>query len=109
MTDFRNKETGKYDSYAFPGGYEIEYAILDGGILCAECANAEMSQTLDVYNSSWFIVGVSLDCHHDEPTYCDNCNHAFDVYGVLDEPPAEPDDETDYCNLCGGKCSIYPG
>lgn len=88
MTDFRNKETGKYDSYAFPGGYEIEYITTDGDVLCANCANCEMSGTLNPDNS-WFVVGTMLDCYHDEPQFCAHCGHAFDAYGVLDDDENE--------------------
>ena len=110
MKDYRNQETGKYDSYAWPGGYEIEYVTTDGDVLCANCANCEMSETLDPQDSQWFIVGVSLDCNHDEPAYCVHCRHAFDAYGVLESTPAAQHDQDDeYCDLCGGQCSIYPG
>ena len=94
MTDFRNKETGKYDSYAFPGGYEIEYITTDGDVLCANCANCEMSETLNPDNS-WFVVGAMLDCEHDEPQFCAHCGHAFDAYGVLESTPAAQHDENE--------------
>jgi hypothetical protein len=110
MKDFRNAETGKYDVYAWPGGYEIEYDTADGRVLCGNCANDQLAKSVDPDWPESHIVGVSLDCDHDEPAYCDHCGHAFDAYGVLESTPAAQHDQDDeYCDLCGGSCSIYPG
>ena len=53
----------EYEAYAWPGGYEISYLVKDGGVLCHQCANAELMRTLDpdgVYTA--YLAALEYDC-----------------------------------------------
>ena len=63
----------EYDSYAWPGGYEIHYYTKDGGVLCHECANAELERTIDPDDPQFYIVDESVN-YEDPNLFCDHCN-----------------------------------
>lgn len=60
-----------WDKFVWPGGYQIHYITEDGGILCYDCANAEIMRTIDPDDTQFYIVdsdvlweGPSLICDH---------------------------------------------
>lgn len=63
----------EWQSYAWPGGYEIVYVVKDGGILCHQCANAELMRTLDPDDNQFHIVGDFI-YWEDTDLFCDHCN-----------------------------------
>lgn len=63
----------KWQSYAWPGGYEIVYVAQDGGILCHQCANAELMRTLDPDDNQFHVVGDFIN-YEDTDLFCDHCN-----------------------------------
>lgn len=76
-------ESGKVQSYAWPGGYPIYYLCEDNGVLCPDCVN-DNRKLIDAANSSdrqWNIVAV--DCNYeDDCLYCDNCSTRIEsAYG----------------------------
>ena len=63
----------EWEAYSWPGGYEIHYYTVDGGVLCHECANAELPRTLDPDDAQFHI--VAEDANWEDPDlYCDHCN-----------------------------------
>lgn len=66
------KANGKYDSYAFPGGYDILYLCADGGILCADCANENFELTNDPNDEQWFIIDTFIN-YEDTDLFCYHC------------------------------------
>ena len=63
----------EWQSYAWPGGYEIVYVVQDGGVLCHQCANKELMRTLDPDDSQFHIVGDFIN-YEDTDLFCDHCN-----------------------------------
>ncbi len=63
----------EYDSYAWPGGYEIHYHTKDGGVLCHQCANAELERTIDPDSPDFYIVDESIN-YENPGLFCDHCN-----------------------------------
>lgn len=75
MTKATRDETGKFPSYAWPGGYPIIYIMGDGETLCPDCANGKNgSEATDNPDTpaDWRIVGC--DVHWEgEPETCAHC------------------------------------
>jgi len=74
-----NKETGAYDSWAWPGGYPIGYIANDGEILCADCLNQDADYFLESIDpehdtGGWFITGVTILESETNPVHCAGCN-----------------------------------
>lgn len=63
----------EWQSYAWPGGYEIVYVVQDGGILCHQCANKELMRTLDPDDTQFHIVEEFIN-YEDTDLFCDHCN-----------------------------------
>jgi len=63
----------EWQSYAWPGSYEIVYVVQDGGILCHQCANKELMRTLDPDDAQFHIVGDFIN-YEDTDLFCDHCN-----------------------------------
>lgn len=71
----------EYEAYAWPGGYEISYLVKDGGILCHQCANAELMRTLDPDDDQFHIVDYVIN-YENSDLYCDHCNRRIEpAYG----------------------------
>lgn len=62
----------EYDSYAWPGCYEIHYYTADGGVLCHQCANAELPRTIDPDDPQFYIVDESVNWENPD-LFCDHC------------------------------------
>lgn len=75
-----------WDTYAWPGGYEIHYLAKDGGVLCHNCANEELMRTIDPDDEQFYI--VDGDVHWEgAPLMCDHCGREIESeYG---DPDAE--------------------
>lgn len=94
MEATRNPE-GKFESYAWPGGYEIHYVTADGGTLCHQCANGEngsrAADPLDAEcpdDDQWRITGADVHWEEylDSQLHCDHCGRRIEPeYGVVDE------------------------
>ena len=87
MKPVRN-ESGKFDAYAWPGGYQIVYLTADGGTLCPACANgdngSDASDTSE--DPQWQI--IDQDVYWEGPALtCDHC-HA-DIASAYGDPDAE--------------------
>ena len=67
----------EWQSYAWPGGYEIVYVVQDGGILCHQCANVELMRTLDPDDNQFHIVGDFVNWE-DTGLFCDHCNRKIE-------------------------------
>ena len=77
-------EKGKFQPYAWPGGYQLLYLCADDGVLCPDCAN-EDGQTDDPDDPQWHIVDGFVNWEG-PPTICDNCNKSMESeYGEIDE------------------------
>lgn len=82
----RDEETGKFEAYAWPGGYPLIHLCADGGILCTECANnnAEVHTNEDG-PADWRIVASQVHWEGEAET-CDHCSAKIEsAYGVPDE------------------------
>jgi len=82
------KETGRVNTYTFPGGYPIYYLCKDGGILCPDCVNAnlELIKVAKEDNDPQWDV-IALDVYYEGPMmHCDNCNAEIEsAYGDPEE------------------------
>lgn len=66
---------GRVESHAWPGGYPMFYVMGDGEALCPQCvqSNAAQIQSAGEYSdSSWDVVGASINWEDSELT-CDHC------------------------------------
>lgn len=75
----------KLPAYTSVGGYPLLYICADGGALCPECANAEITQIDEArkerYSSGWKVVGADV-YYEGSVCYCDNCNRGIEsAYG----------------------------
>lgn len=58
-------ETGKFPSWAWPGGYPLYYVDNENNILCPDCANKDgMSTDVNDADVNW----------EDASLYCDDCS-----------------------------------
>lgn len=76
----------EWESYAWPGGYELHYYTKDCGVLCHQCANAELMRTIDPDDYQFYI--VERDVLWEGPSItCDHCGREIEsAYG---DPDAE--------------------
>ena len=78
----------EWQSYAWPGGYEIHYITKDGGVLCHQCANKELERTIDPDDDQFYIVENDINWEWEES--CDHCGRIIKAeYGDDDENPIE--------------------
>ena len=75
----------KLPAFSWPGGYDILYVTDDGGVLCADCANANGSENPEDKHSGWYLEGVMSAAGSDSCHYCDNCNRQLAGYCDGDE------------------------
>lgn len=76
----------EWEPYAWAGGYEIHYYVKDGGVLCHQCANAELMRTIDPDDEQFNI--IACDVHWEgPPTACDHCNR--EIQSAYGDPDAE--------------------
>lgn len=67
-------EDGSVTRFAWPGGYEMFYVTDDGGVLCAECVNAERVLIAESDpGDGWYVIGHSHTGETDEGVQCDHC------------------------------------
>jgi len=90
VNDLR-QEDGTFESYAWPGGYQILYQAEDGGILCPECVNTEDLVYTEPANGKgwddpqWHLVGYFVNWEG-PAEQCDHCGTVFDSeYGEPEE------------------------
>ena len=75
------KEKGKYDYYAWPGGYPLFFITEDCGILCTKCCNENKDLLNDEYDKQWFVIDYEVNWEDGE-LYCDHCNDKIEsAYG----------------------------
>lgn len=78
-------ESGKYDAYAWPGGYPIFYLCADNGVLCPNCANENAHLDTGMDDKQWHVVASDINWE-DDALYCDNCNDQIEsAYGEANE------------------------
>ena len=71
----------EYQAWAWPGGYEISYVTADQGVLCHQCANANLMRTLDPDDAQFYIEHEFINWE-DCTLYCDHCGRQIEpAYG----------------------------
>ncbi len=71
----------EYESHDWPGGYEISYLVKDGGVLCHQCANAELMRTIDPDDDQFYVVDEFIN-YEDSDLFCDHCGRRIEpAYG----------------------------
>jgi hypothetical protein len=81
-------EHGKFDAYAWPGGYPIVY-LCDGETLCPACANGENGSLAHEdadEHSGWKLVAAYIHWEG-EPVICDHCG--TEVESAYGNPEAQ--------------------
>lgn len=82
--------------FAWPGGYPLLYVFTDGGCMCPDCANENITEIDDAIRSEhgnrpptatgvvWAVAGV--DAHMEgEPETCDHCGEQIEsAYGPVE-------------------------
>jgi len=96
--DIERNAKGRFDAFAWPGGYPIYYLFADNGVCCPACANRENGSIaefdpdkvrLSAYelgsDAQWQL--VACDVHYEgEPLTCEHCGASIEsAYG-----PVEP-------------------
>lgn len=80
----------EWESWAWPGGYQIFYVVADGGVLCSKCANKEIKLTSDPeIDHQWQIVAADIN-YEDPGLFCDHCERCESAYG---EPDCDDSDD----------------
>lgn len=76
----------EWESYIWPGGYEMHYYTHTGDVLCHQCANDNLMLTIDSDTHDWYI--VAGDVYWEGPAMiCDHCGREIEsAYG---DPDAE--------------------
>lgn len=68
---------GKANRFAWPGGYPLYYATLNGCALCPDCMTKERAQimrsTVEGQNDGWAVSGQDVNWE-DPDLYCDHCS-----------------------------------
>jgi hypothetical protein len=76
LKDYRD-DTGKLESYAWPGGYPLFYLADDGSVFCPSCANQGDAEPE--------ITGADVNWE-DASLFCDGCgNQILSAYGEDEE------------------------
>lgn len=92
------EEDGSLTRFAFPGGYEVFYVTDDGSVLCAQCANGEITRRVEFfasdeidtsypitdtsfYDASERITGWSAMDREDSCSVCDECGRIIAASG----------------------------
>lgn len=71
-------EDGKLISFAWPGGYPVQYYTKDGLTVCPECANRDVDQSQEVVGGDVYWEGP--------PTPCEDCGELIEsAYGDPEE------------------------
>jgi len=79
------RSTKHYIEFTFPGMYSVLYNTQDGGILCAQCANAHFDQTCDEDDPQWYIIGYFIHWEG-ASVYCDHCGEECkSEYGEIED------------------------
>jgi hypothetical protein len=76
-------EDGKYQTYAWPGGYPVFHLCADGGVLCPACANDATNPVHEgnQYDKQWQIVASDINWE-DDALQCDHCGKLIEsAYG----------------------------
>lgn len=79
---------GEYPEHSGLGHDELFYMTGDGGILCAKCANKNLSLTHDPDDPQWYVTDVdsNWERYEGDPLLCDNCYREIEpIYGYLKE------------------------
>jgi hypothetical protein len=76
----------KKTPYAWPGGYQINAVMADGGVLCHDCTSTEKQvhegATGNPSDHQWQFVGAEINWEGPD-TNCDNCAKELpSEYGV---------------------------
>jgi hypothetical protein len=72
-------EKGKFEVYAWPGGYPIFYLMDDCETLCPNCANNPSNPIHeDEPNDGWRIIAADIN-YEDQEMYCCHCNTKIDT------------------------------
>jgi len=75
----------EYKSHTWISGYEISYVTKDGGVLCHQCANANLLRTLDPDDDQFHVVDEFIN-YENSNLYCDHCNRRIEpAYGEEEE------------------------
>lgn len=74
------------DSYAWPSGYPIYYIFSDGGAICPDCVNTNVSEIVEANNGKarhnshggWAVDGWDVN-YDDADLTCDHCNKPIEA------------------------------
>jgi hypothetical protein len=75
----------KLPKFAWPGGYPLYYIFTDGGFICPDCVNKNISEIDDAnrgerrFNShgGWAVDGVEVN-YEDNALRCDHCGERIE-------------------------------
>lgn len=91
-------ESGKVQSYAWPGGYPIYFVSADSGVLCPDCVNNErglIDAAAADEDKQWLIVATDINWE-DGDLYCDHCNKRIEsAYGDDEDDENTIEDKMD--------------
>jgi len=78
-------ESGKLQSFAFPGGYPLYYLCADGECLCGDCASLPECEQAEPSDTDWFLVGAGIH-YEGSPITCAHCGKEIEsAYGDENE------------------------
>ena len=98
-------ESGKMQSFAFPGGYPVYYVAKDCGILCPDCASLPECAQATPDDTQWFLVGA--DCNYEDTAlFCDHCGNRIESAYCEDSPPVADETENLDC-MTTGDLQVY--
>ena len=81
MTIAEMRSKGIFEHVSWPGGYPLYYVTKDGGILCPECCNKNLTLLNDPDDPQWYVVDCYANWEDTELT-CDHCNNKIEsAYG----------------------------
>lgn len=79
MTNIACERDGRFSRCTDLGSYPVCHICYDGGIICADCANAHGH--VDKPNDEWRIIASDVNWENTE-LYCDHCGeHLEPAYG----------------------------
>lgn len=83
----QRNETGKFDTFAWPGGYPISYLFLDGGDCCPACANGENGSEANenAEDAQWRLIDMTVHWEG-PPLQCSHCGAQIEsAYGIPED------------------------
>lgn len=80
IKELLDEHYGEFPEHTGLGRKSMIYLTMDGGWLCAKCANENIELTDDPNDEQWYIIDYTSEwAEEDDEKICDNCYETIPV------------------------------